>query len=288
MFPGQHSRPWFAGFATGRVPPLRTRRHGYSALAAGVVLAGLFPILSAETPRGDAPVILPVTDSADIRFIHVTSAEGQRHSRVAQIIQDETGFMWLTTQDSLERFDGYRFQQFRHDPRNPNGPSGTDMFATFNGSTGKLWLGSSGSLDLYDPVTETFTHYQSSAQASKWLRGVVFDVAEDRQGLLWIATDYGLVRLNRLTRQITGFEHHEGDPTSLSSNSVRSTFEDNDGTFWIATTEGLDVLDRTSGKITQHIPLPANFPRPDPTNPYLYIGFCQDHTGVLWVYFGYG
>lgn len=238
--------------------------------------------------REDAPIILPVADRSDIRFMHVASAEGQRHSRVAQVTQDGLGFMWFITQDSLQRFDGYRFREFRHDPKNPYGPSGTDTLATFSGSTGKLWLGSDRSLDIYDPVTEKFTQFDPGGEISRRLRGVTFDIDEDRRGNLWIATDYGLIRLYPGSRRAVVYDHRAGDAASLSSSSVRSTFEDREGTLWVGTTEGIDVLDRDSGKVTQHIPLPPSFPRPDPSNPYLYISFCQDHSDALWVSFAYG
>ena len=39
------------------------------------------------------------------------------------------GFLWFGTQDGMQRYNGYSFREFRHDPKNPNSLSGSDSFA---------------------------------------------------------------------------------------------------------------------------------------------------------------
>ncbi len=231
-----------------------------------------------------------MSDGNDIRFTHVTSTEGQPHSRVAAVTQDNMGFIWLTTQDSLQRFDGYRFRDFRHDPKNPNSIGGSDSLAMTRWfRTGKLWIATDLSLDAYDPVTERFTHYKSNPLSPGSFNGAfIFGIDEVSDGTIWISTDDGLSQLDPATGQIIEYHHRPNDATSLSSDHVRATFEERDGTFWVAGSEGLDVLDRATGKVTQHISFPPEFPRPGMLNPYLWITFCQDHNGVLWAGFSYG
>jgi signal transduction histidine kinase/ligand-binding sensor domain-containing protein len=207
---------------------------------------------------------------------------------VGQIVQDDLGFLWFGTQDGLQRYDGLVFRKYRHDPKNPNSLAGSNSFGLFKDRSGKLWVGSDEFLDMYDPEAETFTHFRSDRLDPGRFEGVLFDISQDRAGMIWLATDHGLNRLDPAKRRIVRYQNQPGDPTSLSSNLVRSTFEENNGTFWVATSEGLDLFDRPTGKVTQHIPLPDNFPRPGRSNPYLLISFCEDHSGVLWVTFSYG
>jgi ligand-binding sensor domain-containing protein/signal transduction histidine kinase len=198
------------------------------------------------------------------------------------------GFLWFGTQDGLQRYDGYSFREYRHDPKNPNSLSGSDSFALFKDRSGKLWVGSDEFLDRYDPETETFSQYRPDPHDPGRFEGVLFDISQDRAGFLWLATDHGLNQLDPATWRTIRYQNRPGDPTSLSSNFVRSTFEQKDGTFWVGTSEGLDVFDRSTGKVTQHVPFPSNFLRPGQSNPYLLISFCEDHSGVLWVTFSYG
>ena len=272
-----------------RVPARRLRAWAavaLCALSAGPIAGGK----PTQTPQNHLPIRLPVIDGNDIRFTHVTSTEGQPHSRVAEVTQDNMGFIWLTTQDGLQRFDGYRFRVFRHDPKNPNSIGGSDSLAMAPWfRTGRLWVATDLSLDAYDPVTERFTHYKSNPRAPGSFNGaVIFGIDEVRDGTIWVSTDDGLNQLDPVTGRTIEYHHRPNDPTSLSSDHVRATFEERDGTFWVAGTEGLDVLDRTTGKVTQHISFPPEFPRPGTLNPYLWISFCEDHNGVLWAGFSYG
>lgn len=253
-------------------------------LGAAFCVSLLSVSLAAQTARKDAIRILPVVDQNDIRFVHVTSAEGQPHSRISQITQDDLGFLWLTTQDGLQRFDGYHYREFRHDPK--TSISGSNSLSIYKARTGKLWIGTDRSLGSYDPLTEKFTPYPFGPSAG--IQSSIFDINEDRDGKVWLATNRGLMRLDPATRQQIEYHSRPDDPTSLSGDHVRTTFEQRDGTFWVGGTEGLDVFDRRTGRVTQHIPLPKDFPRPGLLNPNLEISFCEDHAGVLWVGFSYG
>ena len=65
------------------------------------------------------------------------------------------------------------------------------------------------------------------------------------------------------------------DPSSLSSNEVKSSAEDREGRFWVANGEGLDRFDRTTGKVTLHIPS---------REPALGFSFYEDRFGMFWLY----
>jgi ligand-binding sensor domain-containing protein len=39
---------------------------------------------------------------------------------VYAIYQDSKGYLWIGTHDGLNRYDGYEFKKFRHDPANKN------------------------------------------------------------------------------------------------------------------------------------------------------------------------
>ena len=107
-------------------------------------------ILSISTITGAAPrpqvdprtVRLPMVDGEGIRFTRITTADGLSQTRVAQIVQDDQGFMWFGTEYGLNRYDGYKFKLFVHDPQRPNSLGGTFISALFKGRSGMLWIGS--------------------------------------------------------------------------------------------------------------------------------------------------
>jgi ligand-binding sensor domain-containing protein len=188
-----------------------------------------------------------------------------RSPKVAQIVQDDQGFMWFPTQYGLDRFDGYNFKVFVHDA-NPNSLSGVFINTLFKDRTGTLWVGCDQFLNRFDRETEAFTRYAVPT---------VSHISQDIRGELWLATTSGLYGLDPTTGRIRRFSHDPNDPSSLSSNNVKSSGEDREGRFWVANSEGLDEFDRPTGKVKLHIPL---------LESSLGFSFYEDRFGVFWIY----
>jgi PAS domain S-box-containing protein len=207
-----------------------------------------------------------MVDRANIRFERFYSVEGPSKSNVGPFVQDDQGFMWFGTPHGLNRFDGYTFKVFTHDPKNARSISGPFIHALFKDHTGTLWVGCNEFLNKFDSATETFTRYPVRS---------VFDISQDATGTLWLSTPTGLYALNPTNGSIRHYSHDPSDPTSLESNEIKSTGENKEGTFWVATSEGLDSFDRSTGKVTFHIPTY------EASHPF---SFYEDRFGVFWIY----
>ena len=155
---------------------------------------------------------VPVLDGNDIRFSRLSSAQGLSQTQVAHIVQDDQGFMWFGTQYGLDRYDGYEFRVFTHDPARENSLSCVYIHSLFKDSSGTLWVGCDQFLDRFDSVHETFTHYRIDAGEV----GIyVSEINQDRTGMLWLATGSGLFRLNPETGQIVHYVHDPANPSGL-------------------------------------------------------------------------
>ena len=209
---------------------------------------------------------LPVNEGTDIEFTRLSTADGLSQTRVAQIVQDDQGFMWFGTQYGLNRYDGYNFKIFVHDPRNPNSLSGVFVSALFKDRDGALWVGCDRFLNRFEPATETFARYPIPYATH---------ISQDSAGTLWLATGTGLYKLNPATGQIRQYAHDPNDPSSLSSSDVKSSREDREGRFWVATSEGVDEFDRGTGKVMLHVPL---------REPLREFSFYEDRFGEFWIF----
>ena len=216
---------------------------------------------------------LPVVDASDIRFRRLSTTQGLSQSRVAQIVQDDRGFMWFGTQYGLNRFDSYNFRIFKHEPGNPGSLSGVYIYSLFKDRAGTLWVGCDQYLDKFDPVTESFTHYRLSVDQANYSGPAVVHISQDRAGILWLATGAGLFKFDPVTARTSLYRHRQNDPSAISSDEVRFTGEDRSGTFWVVTSDGLDALDRTSGKVTSHIQL----------HDSAGAQFYEDRLGTFWI-----
>jgi hypothetical protein len=95
-------------------------------------VAGTVPMARVD-PR---PIQAPIIDGTDIRFARISTADGLSQTKVSQIVQDNQGFMWFGTQYGLNRYDGYNFKVFAHDPGNPNSFSGVYIRSLFKDRDG--------------------------------------------------------------------------------------------------------------------------------------------------------
>jgi ligand-binding sensor domain-containing protein/signal transduction histidine kinase len=240
---------------------------------------------AASMPTGAPPQVqiarttarLVVIDANDIRFSHLSRSQGLSQTRVTGIVQDDQGFIWFATQYGLNRYDGYRFRVFAHDPDNPASICGVYIRLLFKDRAGNLWVGCDYALDRYDPRQEAFTHYR----IDPGLVGVnvtIRHISQDANGMLWVSTPNGLYRFDPRSGRTLRFRHRAEDPWSLSSDEVYSSGEDRAGSFWVATAEGLDQFDPETGHVSLHVPLPE--PRE--------MAFYEDRRGVFWVFYGSG
>ena len=218
-------------------------------------------------------ISLPVVDAKGMRFTQLSTSEGLSQTRVIQIAQDDQGFMWFGSQYGLNRYDGYKFKVFKHEPGNPNSLSGVFISSLFKDRSGSLWIGCDEFLDKFDPVRETFTHYLIDTKDAQGETVPVTHISQDHGGILWLSTLRGMFRFDPTTGKTIRYRHDPNNPFSLSSDEVKQTGEDRTGTFWLVTSEGLDAFDRDAGKVTLHVPL----------QEHREMSFYEDRSGTFWI-----
>ena len=239
---------------------------------------------------------LSVSSRPELWFEHLSLAEGLSQSSVYAILQDKHGFLWIGTEDGLNRYDGYRFTHYRHDPTNPRSLSANLVQILYEDRDGTLWVGvENGGLNAYDRKTESFTRYQSDFNddrnvpqktgikreglGSNFLRGI----CEDVSGTLWIATTNGLNTFNKRTGKWGRMCSDPNNPTgtgSLSHNHLNALLLDRDGMIWLGTWgKGVNRINPKTGIITR-------FDSKSPSNALIndfVTALFQDSDGDIWV-----
>ena len=247
-----------------------------------IAILGLFsfaPSLFAESGGSQRSrlVQLPVSESDDLRFKHLSIKDGLSQTRVEQIVQDDQGFMWFGTQYGLNRYDGHTYRVFAHDPNRANSLGGVYIRSLFKDRDGKLWIACNKSLDRFDPVTETFTHITLLPLRPATIAPTITNIAQREDGTLWLSSTDGLYKLSRQGQLVQRYNHVPGDHLSLSSNDVQSVSVDRERRLWICTRNGLNLFDADTGRVLDFIPLPDS---------YLGLRLHEDHRGNLWLLFG--
>ncbi len=180
-----------------------------------------------------------------VRFDRLTIEDGLSQSSIFSIQQDSQGLLWLATLDGLNRYDGYEFRAFRHNPDDPGSISANTINFLYEDAQNTLWVGTDSGLNQYDAQSQTFRHFRNNANDEFSLSNDnVRTIAQDSSGDLWIGTDDGLNQYNAKSGKFTRFKHQPGEPQSLSHNTVNAIYEDSDSQLWFGTLAGLDKFDR--------------------------------------------
>lgn len=138
-------------------------------------------------------------------FTQVNTSQGLSHPKVNCIIQDSRGFMWMGTDDGLNRYDGKNFTTFRNIPGDTASLSGNLITALLEDKAGVIWIGTAdGGLTCYNynqPALKQFKQYKHKSQDSNSIPvNIINAMAEDEQGFLWLATSgSSVIRFDKQT-----------------------------------------------------------------------------------------
>lgn len=156
--------------------------------------------------------------------------------------QDSTGFLWIGTQDGLNRFDGSEFRVYKADRDDPWSLTQNYVLALASDSDGSLWVGTRNSgLNRYDPLLDRFENIglgttHDEEKASDRISAMMLD----KDHRLWVANASGrMLWLDRATSTLLPA------PMAMSDalRSVRCMMQSRDGRVWLGTRDGLWRVD---------------------------------------------
>ncbi|HXX64879.1 MAG TPA: two-component regulator propeller domain-containing protein [Bacteroidota bacterium] len=227
--------------------------------------------------------------SAQKRLVaeHLTVKQGLSQGDVMCTFQDSQGFMWFGTQDGLNRYDGYEFEVFKHDPADSSTLNDSWVASIAETPDGVLWIESRSNpatLNRFDRRTETFRHVRrDSVDLSHARISALRATYVDSFGARWYgpgAIGGGLERFDPQTGSKTGFRHDPSNPKSLLDDRVYSVCGDRHGDVWVATHEGLDRYDRATGAFVHYV---HNEKDPGSLSDNYVWPIIEDREGYLWV-----
>ncbi len=227
-------------------------------------------------------LLLPVISSAqnDRKFDRLSLEDGLSHGVILSILQDVRGFMWIGTEDGLNRYDGYNFVVYKANPANPHSLSHNDIRILFTDAAGVLWVGTEGGgLNRFDATLEQFKAYHADAKNPAALSNDnIRGICQDKSGALWIGTyGGGLCRFDAKSGVFKTYRHDPKNPNSLSNDFIRRVQSDTTGKLWLATRRGLNCFDPETESFTAY--LKENSPLEDDNINSIYIGKAD----IIWI-----
>lgn len=213
-----------------------------------------------------------------INFKHLTINEGLSQNTVFTIFQDKDDFIWIGTEDGLNRFDGYEFTIYKHKNNDPKSISNSQINTIYEDPKGNLWVGTADGLNLFDRKTGSFTRIRTVAKFGE-TNDFITSILCDSRLNLWIGTFDGLKLYDYKTQKISHFKSR--NPQNLvGGNKVQTIFEDKDRLLWVSIGKDLKHFDPVRKKFYS-LPAALN------SNLILRKGnvrvITQDKQGMYWL-----
>ena len=171
-----------------------------------------------------------LSQSINDQYTFYTTKDGLPDGQITDIIQDRTGYIWLSTTNGLVRFDGYSFKVYRHNLSDTNSILENDIRNLFLDSDGRLWIATFKTIYLYHPDGDWLEHFN--------LRGIINNdlsrICAEENGQLIITSQATMYKFDLKQKKIAAF-YHEG----IYCEYFLDYKKDSNGTEWMATDKGL-------------------------------------------------
>lgn len=190
-------------------------------------------------------------------FNSLTIEDGLSQGTINAILQDHKGFIWIASEDGLNRFNGYEVKVFEKSFDKPSSLPDNHVKTLFEDAKNRLWLGTEQKgLVRYIPEKAAFHKIDLSIPGGEG--PTVNVICEDDKGFLWLGLDStNVVKFN--PEDTTAELFDLGATVSSSSDFLGLPYvtgikKRSDGNLWIATLEkGLFLFDPVKNQTIQHL-----------------------------------
>lgn len=223
-----------------------------------------------------------ITAQSAFRSVSYGTKDGISSLRCRQMIKDTNGFMWITSDKGLNRYDGNSFYIFKHKQDDPFSLANNSCNGLLSDTKGRLWVNTEDGLSLYDKVHQNFTNFYPDTSVLHVPSLGYTQMAEDNDGRIWMGGIYDVLIFDPATQKfITGgwfdYAKNAGIIKFNKRNSIiQSIAKKSRHELWLLTVYGLFSVDTKTMKYSY-------YPSEDIDDYFAFNISHIDKKGVLWV-----
>ncbi len=174
-----------------------------------------------------------------------TTEDNISNSRIQTICEDSNGFIWIGTENGLNRYDGYDFTNFYHNPDDSLSLVSNYVRTLYSDDDGILWVGTSKGLQYKYPNSSYFHTVKLPDANTVFITGII----KLSNGEVWFSTSgRGIYRVK--PNNLSEAENLEKLTPQLGLDVCRTIIEDYTGLIWIGTPMGVSVCEPGTMRIT--------------------------------------
>ncbi len=194
-----------------------------------------------------------IAQTGQFSVAHFSINEGLSQNFTNSIFQDKFGYIWVATQDGLNRFDGYEFVTFRQDPNNETSLSNNYVIDIKGSKDSILWVVTNEGLEKYDYKTNSFsTAIKNKHNTESVYSTNIQSLFEDQSGILWLRTINGIIRYNPNKNEFLEYKQTIEEAGFISEYNYLSIYKDSNNNFWSGSKDGLIQFNQETKDFTVH------------------------------------
>ncbi|HID38463.1 MAG TPA: hypothetical protein EYP36_02995, partial [Calditrichaeota bacterium] len=201
---------------------------------------------------------IDIFNPEDESFKHIKAnpqdSTGLASNRIQHLLKRADGDIWVAfDKEGLQLYNAENKRFINYDI-DPNSIEDELFYSICEDRSGRLWLGTSNAglygLSIKNRKIERIENFTYNPNDTLGLNNnVIGDIIEDNKNdVLWIATNCGLNRLDLQTGRVTHITERDGLPT----NFLLTLLQDNAGKIWMTTSDGLSRYNPQNGKIINY------------------------------------
>ncbi|HRI46783.1 MAG TPA: two-component regulator propeller domain-containing protein [Ignavibacteriaceae bacterium] len=209
-------------------------------------------------------------------FNKIDVETGLSQNMITSIFQDYLGFIWIGTDDGLNRYDGYNVKVYRNNKSDSSSISDNWIVQLIEDKAKNLWVLTHQGVNKFDRRNDSFIRYTfnkndtNSIQSNTMQRGFV-----DSRGELWFSNVKGFVKYNYETNSFT--RYGKSNTESYKQDSLHTYFvEDSKGTIWVTSSYGVSSIN-THTNHYKYYPIIKD-------KSAMVTGFNIDNNDEVWVH----
>lgn len=195
------------------------------------------------------------------------------NSLINKVYQDKRGFIWVATEDGLNKFDGNRFIVYKKNKNEPDALLNNYVKTLFEDSKGRFWIACINGIQIYDQATHTFQSIPIRHNRDNMAPQTSANIIELQNGEIWLGTYGGGI----ISLKENEFIPQEELNKKIQSYFIQTIYEDSKQNIWIATeNKGLFCYTPSNGQL-------QNFTAPGQLTSEDISCFCEDKEGTLFI-----
>jgi ligand-binding sensor domain-containing protein/class 3 adenylate cyclase len=149
-----------------------------------------------------------------LAFSAIDSVENGLPNDVIRVIKQTTdGTIWVGTDGGglckvIEKNGEITFKVYKKNEDEFNSLSNNSILSIYGDDLGNIWLGTfGGGLNKFQPSTEQFEHF---TEKDGLANNVIYGILEDKKDNLWMTTNKGVSKFNKIDLTFKNFEESDG------------------------------------------------------------------------------